>query len=316
MKNIFLILLTTLTLFSCNKENNREEMTTSKNEKLLIETSIIPLASITNYIGWQEVEANSIVPAWVSVHGFEMKPENMIKIQKSDLVIYLNLDHIDSFLNKAINDKKNIVVWSDINLITQNKKDHSNEEEIQEEHEENEENHEEDKNQIDPHVWNSWENAIKIATKIAWELSILRPEQKTYFENNLLSFKNELNLEKDNFIKETKEKNMKDFIIFHDAYNYLFTELNLDISKKHVFQKNVLSDPNSIEMKDLLDDIKTKNIKFAFKEPQFQNTNLDKLTKENNINMYILNPLWTDISKNWYISNYKTNLENLKNIYE
>gem|GEM_PF-3161636 len=51
MKNIFLILLTTLTLFSCNKENNREEMTTSKNEKLLIETSIIPLASITNYIG-------------------------------------------------------------------------------------------------------------------------------------------------------------------------------------------------------------------------------------------------------------------------
>gem|GEM_PF-1779148 len=119
----------------------------------------------------------------------------------------------------------------------------------------------------------------------------MRPEQKTYFENNLLSFKNELNLEKDNFIKETKEKNMKDFIIFHDAYNYLFTELNLDISKKHVFQKNVLSDPNSIEMKDLLDDIKTKNIKFAFKEPQFQNTNLDKLTKENNINMYILNPL-------------------------
>lgn len=298
MKNIFLILLTTLTLFSCNKENKNEEITTSKNEKLLIETSIIPLASITNYIGWQEVEANSIVPAWVSVHGFEMKPENMIKIQKSDLVIYLNLDHIDSFLNKAINDKKNIVVWNDINIINQNKKDHSN------------------KNQIDPHVWNSWENAIKIATKIAWELSILRPEQKTYFENNLTNFKNELNLLKDNFIKETKEKNMKDFIIFHDAYNYLFTELNLDISKKHIFQKNVLSDPNSIEMKDLLDNIKIKNIKFAFKEPQFQNTNLDKLSKENNINMYIMDPLWIDISKNWYISNYKTNLENLKNIYE
>jgi len=34
----------------------------------------------------------------------------MVDISKSDLVVYLNLDHIDGFLNKAINDKNTLIV--------------------------------------------------------------------------------------------------------------------------------------------------------------------------------------------------------------
>ena len=69
------------------------------NDIIKIETSIVPIASLTNYIGWDFVEVNSIVPAWVSPHGYDLKPEQMVDIAESDLVIYLDLEHIDGFLD-------------------------------------------------------------------------------------------------------------------------------------------------------------------------------------------------------------------------
>jgi len=52
-----------------------------------------------------------------------------------------------------------------------------------------------------------------------------------------------------------KGKKQADFIVFHDAYNYLFKELNIDNTKKHIFRSNVLSDPNSNDIKELIDKI-------------------------------------------------------------
>jgi hypothetical protein len=34
------------------------------------------------------------------------------------------------------------------------------------------------------------------------------------------------------------------------------------------------------------------------------------------LNIFDLDPLWTDSGKNWYIENLKKNLENLEKIYE
>ncbi|MDR2639830.1 MAG: hypothetical protein LBC61_00365 [Candidatus Peribacteria bacterium] len=58
MKKIFLILLSLVLITSCNSS-----LPTEDEEKIKIETSIIPLASITNYIGSEFVEVKSIVPA-------------------------------------------------------------------------------------------------------------------------------------------------------------------------------------------------------------------------------------------------------------
>jgi hypothetical protein len=43
---------------------------------------------------------------------------------------------------------------------------------------------------------------------------------------------------------------------------------------------------------------------------------LKKFANEYNLNILDLDPLWKDISKNWYIENLKKNLENLEKIYE
>jgi ABC-type Zn uptake system ZnuABC Zn-binding protein ZnuA len=41
----------------------------------------------------------------------------MVQIDKADLIVYLNLEHIDGFLNKAIEKKDKLVVSKRIKLI-------------------------------------------------------------------------------------------------------------------------------------------------------------------------------------------------------
>ena len=326
MKKVFLFLLMTFILASCNNTNNIKEKIDSswdeKVEKIKITTSIIPLASIANYIGWDFVEAQSLVPAWISPHWFDVKPNQMIDIEKSDLIIYLDLDHVDWFINKVIDWKTNIVtVKKGIELLEPIQHDHHDEHEEDEYHEDHEtEEHDEHNDKedysTDPHIWGSSENAYLIANTILNELIKISPKNKNYFNSNLESFKNELDKAKNNFEENINWKVGANFIAFHDAYNYLFAELNIDNSKKHIFRKNILSNPNSNEMKELIDEIKHLQIKVAFKEPQLDSSNLKKVASDYNLGIYILDPIWSDDSENWYIDNYKNNLDSLEKIYE
>lgn len=286
------------------------------NDIIQIETSIVPLASITNYIGWDFVEAISIVPTWVSPHGYDLKPEQMVDINKSDLVIYLNLDHIDGFLNKALEKKETLIVSEWIELVEWIEHSHEGEENHEEEWHEEDEHHEDEAHSVDPHIWNGTKNAIIIAEKITKKLSEISPENKEYFENNLNNLKIELETVKNDFLTKINGKEQSEFIIFHDAYNYLFLDLWIDSSKKVVFQKTVLSDPNSAEMKELIDEIKLHWVKVAYKEPQLNDSNLQKLSNDYNLEVLVLDPLVSDSSKNGYIENFKNNLKSLEKIYE
>ncbi len=363
--SLFIILVLSFLLVSCNNQNTKQISQKNTNiekqaEKLQITTSIIPLASITNYIGWDYVEAKSLVPAWVSPHGFDLKPSQMIQIQESYLILSLGYDHIDWFLDKALEDKNVLITTKWIEMIEWSDDHHHHEDEHHEDEHHDEENHE-DKNhdeenhleknykkhsethdddhhweehnendykdehqddhyenwhELDPHVWTSAENALLIAKNIESKLSEIQPQNSNYFSNNYESLEKELLWIKQSFLDRISWKTQSEFIVFHDAYSYLFSELNIDSSKKLVFRTNVLSDPNSLEMKEIIDEITKHWVKNFYKEPQFKDSNLDKLALDYSLEVDILNPFWSDDSKNWYINNYSNNLKALEKIYE
>ena len=332
MKKILVLFITIFVLVSCNNTKDSNEITKvnddkTKIEKIQITTSIIPLTSITNYIGGEHVKVKSLVPAWITPHVFDLKANQMIDLEKSDLIVYLGLDHIDWFLNKAIENKNNVLsVNNGIELLESDEHEHD-EHEDDEHHEEGEhkdehyDEHEDDEHSekahsVDPHIWSNSENAYIIAKSILDRLSTISPENKGYFETNLESFKNELEIVKKDFKEKTRDKKQNNFIVFHDAYNYLFKEFDIDNSKKHIFRKNILNDPNSNEIKELIDEIQEKEIKIAFKEPQLDSNNLKRISSEYSLEVYILDRLWADESSNWYIDNYKNNLKSLEKIYE
>ena len=309
MKKIFVIIFSLFFLFSCSETKTSEIKNTKENpwEKIQITSSIIALASISNYIVWDKGEAKSLVPSWVSPHAFDLKASQILDIEKSDLIVYLwdELEHIDWFLHKAIENKKNTLdISKNIEILEA------------EEYEDEEYEHNNDNHSLDPHIWTSSENAKIIAKNILDELVKISPENKEYFEDNYKEFVKELDLLKAEFLENKKDKKEGSFIVFHDAYNYLFDELDISVSSKHVFRKNILSDLNSADMINLIEEIKSENIKIAFKEPQLDASSLKQLWSDYSIDIFVLNPLWTDESKTWYIENYRNNLKSLENIYE
>ena len=90
MKKALLFLFLPLVLASCGttvpSENSENTVSQTSNEKLLVTASIIPLASVINTIGGDAVEVNTIVPAGVSPHGFDISAKQMVAITKSERV--------------------------------------------------------------------------------------------------------------------------------------------------------------------------------------------------------------------------------------
>lgn len=189
--------------------------------------------------------------------------------------------------------------------------------EADEDHDEHEhDEHEHGEHEQDPHIWNSPKNAKAIAKKITDYLSKIDTKNKATFEKNYSDFVANIDSNLSDFQKETSSKQQQYFIVFHDAHNYLLKDLGIDTNKKLVFRKSVLNEPNSNDMKELIDEIKEHNVTVAFIEPQFKSSNFEKLAKQYGITTYILDPHGTDETASWYIDNTKQNLESLKKIFK
>ena len=170
MKKIFILSVLLFGLFSCNnnqkintsengeaEKNNVVEKNVAENnvenQKIKVVTSIIPLASIVNYIWWDYVSVWNIVWAWVEPHEFSLSIPGMTKIKKSDLVVSIWLENMDWFLDKAIVWKDYLKLSTWIKLVDL----------AEEDKEEGDDNHGIEKN---PHIWNSFTDAEVIAKKL------------------------------------------------------------------------------------------------------------------------------------------------------
>lgn len=340
MKNIFKILsiiFISIFIVSCWKKDqcldnwwhyNHETKkceTEIISQKIKVLASITPISSIINYIWWEEVEVSTIVPSWVSPHNFDLTAQNLVEIENSNIIFSIWLGHIDWFLDKWVksNNLKKLSEW--INLLEAKEHNHEDEEHHDDHHHNEKDNHEnhnidnheenEQNHDKDPHIWLGEENLKIISDKITKKLTEIKPEKKEIFEKNKANFDSEIENIFKNFKEENKNKKVNNFIVFHDAYNYLLQSLNIDSSKKEVFSENVSAEIDAASLKELLDEIKEHNIKIIFKEPQFNSKQIEDLAKQNNLKMFTLDPIWTDSSKEWFIKNLKNNLENLKNIY-
>lgn len=272
-----------------------------------ITTSIVPLASLAHTIGWTSVEVTNLVPAWVSPHNFDLSPKQVQQIVNSDLLISLGLEHIDGFLEDIPWSTWGLRVSNGIELIEEWEVLKLNQHDSHDDH---------DSHHADPHIWTGPENAKIIAKKITNAFIELDASKKDYFESNYDKLSLSIDDTVASFKKNTSWKTLANFIVFHDAYNYLFSDLGIESSKKTIFRSNVLTNPNASEIKEILDQIKNQNIKYIFTEPQFNDGNVLQFAKKHNLEILVLDPLGDNISDSGYLNTLESNLKNLEKIYE
>lgn len=244
--------------------------------------SIKPLHSLISHITEGVNQNKLLLTQQQSPHNFQLLPSQKRLINNADIFFY-NSDSIESFVPSLKNTTKNVEFIqlsqiSEINSLAV-RSFHSHQ------------HH--DSNNIDGHIWLSIENAKAIAKYVSSFLSNRSPAYSNQYNENLKKLLLKLNnLKKENLrlLGEYKDKN---YLVYHDAYQYF------EVENKLTGAHFITSDPDHVpgikrvtELRKLID---IENIQCIFYEPPNIPALLYTITEKKSVKLSPIDPAGLNI---------------------
>lgn len=307
MKNrIYIIFLLTALIFTgtaCSRgkaQSSRNvgvsKFSVSNEKKKIIYTTFIPVTDLTRRIVGDKMEVRSIMSESDEPHSFELKTRDMAKLTDADLIVYngANMEGFIPDLKNVIGDENRFLDLSQGLTLLESK---------------------ESKNHdfVNPHTWLSIKNAIEQLDTIYKKISLIDPENDSYYKKNLEENQAEFKKLDKRFEEElSKVKKEKYFVISHAAFNYLASDYGL----KQVAVAGISpeEEPSAKQLKAIADFVKKHDISTIFFEgkatPKVAET-LAKTTGVKTSTMYTMENLTPEESKLGYIKIMEKNLNAL-----
>lgn len=260
MKRIFALLLIVLFFVSCSNSKDKSKT------KLLVSTSIEPIADIVRSVADTLVDINVLLPKGYSPENYELTITNMKELGNSDIYFAIgNLGFENGKSDKIENNNSNLKI---VNL---NEYDY-----LANSHSEN-----------DPHIWTSPKAIENIAFIVSQKLSELDTANATFYECNTKDF-----------IKRTKQISSeiklkldscdnRSFVIYHPSLTEYAEEFGL---KQLVIETNG-KEPNAMQLSSLIDQAKKMNVKIVFVQQEFDSKLSQSIAKELNAKIVEIDPL-------------------------
>jgi len=207
---ILLILFTNITIYAAP---NKIEV-----GKIKIVTSITPLASIFALLLKDEAIITSIATNSDCPHHYHLKPSDLEKVKKADMVIYID-DQFDGFAAKLMRKhNNNIVTVSDVKglkIINNNW-----------------------------HIWLDLDNVSNLLEAMSVILIERFPALKDNIRTNLAESKKQIANLAD--IKQQKLASISDFILLSDSLEYFF--INYKVQKLYNSEQKSLKYLNNLQL--------------------------------------------------------------------
>ena len=208
MKKIIILLIICLGITGCS---------TIKDDKLSIVTTNFPSYDFTRAIikDSDSINLEMIIKPGEELHDYEPTPQDIIKIKKSDIFIYVGGDS-DSWIEEVLKsiDTKHTKVIKLMDLV-KNVYEGST--------------LEGDSDELDEHVWTSPNNAKLIVKKISDVIIDIDIDNKELYENNTINYIDEIEGIITS-IKDVINNSKRNELIFGDRFPliYFTNEFNLD----------------------------------------------------------------------------------------
>ena len=239
------------------------------------------------------------------VHNFQLTPENMKTLEKSDVLV-INGMGMENYISDVISNVKNIdVIDSSLNIDGIENKCHI--------HHNHEESHEEEYNS---HIWLSIDRYKKQVNNIAkalCDLDYLSDDKIIQNRDNYLNRINSLEEKKKETYSKIADKNIKT-ITFHDSFVYLLEDFNIKILKNLDVESE--AGLSAMETKEAINLIKENNIKYIIADKTLRKEIPETLQKETGVEIIYLNSLLQNESNDLdsYIKGMEENLIKLSEI--
>ena len=277
MKTLLPIICLLLALSSCR---NAE-----KNGKPTITVTIEPLRYFTEAIAGDKFNVVSIVPEGSSPETYDPTPQQMVNLNKS--IAYLRIGYIgfeQSWISKLQENFPELSFYdtsAGVNLIHQ-QCSHSHGNNGEEKH----------AHGIEPHIWNSTENAKIIANNICNALEEIDNRNSDYYQHKLDSI-TEIIERTDNEIRNIISGAEKTFLIYHPALTYFARDYGLE----QISIEEGGKEPSPAHLQSLIKLCREKNAKVIFVQQEFDMRNAETIAKELGVKVIPVNPLnynWTE----------------------
>jgi zinc transport system substrate-binding protein len=304
-KKILIIFSTLLLLFNlvgCSSETQE-----GKEGEIKVYTSIYPLYDFTKKVGGDKIQVELLVPPGAEPHGFEPSAKKVAEIEEGNLFLYngLEMDPWAEKLSKSLEGTSvHTLALGEIQGIEPIlfKEDHDHEEE--EEH-----------GIYDPHIWLDPMNAKGMAETIKNELVKIDGENKDYYEERFITFKDNLEKLDKEYRESLSQGQKKEFVVAHAAFGYLARRY--DLKQISISGLAPQAEPSPSKLVELTKVVEKYNINTIF----FENLSSPKLSEvlasETGTKTEVLNPIGgltqEEMDKGQeYISIMRENLEKLE----
>ena len=263
-----------LTLFILSGCGN----TTQKSEKPILTVTLEPLRYFTEAIAGNNYEVVSMVPKGSSPESYDPTPQQLVNLSKSQA--YLRIGYIgfeQAWMKKLEANCPNMKVYDTskgIDLIRD--KGHWHGDHFHE-------------GGVEPHVWNSTQNALIIADNIYQALCELDSTHQEDYQKRLDVLKQTIR-QTDANICTLLENADSTFLIYHPALSYFARDYGL----KQVSIEEGGKEPSPAQLKALIETCRNENVHTIFVQQEFDQRNAQLIAHELGINIVSINPLSYD----------------------
>ena len=270
-------LIPILTLFICFACGN----TAQKSEKAIITVTIEPLRYFTEAIAGENYQVVSMVPKGSSPESYDPTPQQLVNLSKSQA--YFRIGHIgfeQAWMKKLEANCPNMKIYDTskgIDLIRDKGHWHGNH------------FHE---GGVEPHIWNSTQNALIIADNIYQALCELDSTHQADYKNRLDRLKQSIQ-QTDAETRKLLENADSTFLIYHPALSYFARDYGL----KQISIEEGGKEPSPAQLKKLIETCRNENVHTIFVQQEFDQRNAQLIAHELGIDIVSINPLsydWTE----------------------
>ncbi len=277
---LFIVILSGI-LSSCD---NREA-SLSDRDKVKVITTLFPLYDFARHIAGEKAQVEMLMPPGVEPHSFEPKPQDIARLQKTDILIFTGIN-MEPWVEKILKglDNKNLIVVDSSNglrfIPAQEDHDHKHT------HTEGDKRDSHD-HFIDPHVWLDFDNAQKMADNIFIGLSKKDPGNAALYKKNLEDYKARL-VELDSRYKEALKDCKKRVFVGggHRLFGYIASRYNLRYLSAYGISPD--SQPSAKAMASLTRMIKGEGLGYVFVEELISPKVAETLSRETGAGLLIL----------------------------
>jgi ABC-type Zn uptake system ZnuABC Zn-binding protein ZnuA len=238
--------------------------TVAEAKKLKVVTSLTDLASLTQEVGGDKVEVESLAKGYQDPHFVEPKPSFLLKLRNADLLISVGLDLEIGWLPPLITQSGN----GKIQVGGQGYLDASQFAEILEIPQGKVTRAEGDVHPLgNPHYWLDPDNGRRIAKGIATKLSEMDPDDTAYFQQREKDFEKRLAEAEVKWTAQMAPYRGRKIVTYHRSWPNFAKHFGLDVEGYIEPRPGIPPTPShTIELVNMM---KRENIKIQLIEPYF-----------------------------------------------